>query len=68
MCFRDFIREVNTILSQQGRRRVSDTQIRWAISKRRISKPPLDGSLRYDFGTEHVKQALAIFGEQTVAA
>jgi hypothetical protein len=68
MCFRDYMREVNAILSEQGRRRVSETQIRWAMTKGRISRPPLDGSLRYDFGTEHVKQALAIFGEQQLSA
>jgi len=68
MCFRDFMRQVNTVLSQQGRRPVSETQIRWALSKGRISRPSLDGSLRYDFSTDHVKQALAIFGEETITA
>jgi hypothetical protein len=49
MCFGD----LRKALLQQGLR-VSDMQIRWAMSSGKVQRPPLDGSLRFDFSPEHV--------------
>lgn len=57
MCYRDFIRT----LADQGIR-VSDAQIRWAITSGKLPRPPMDGSLRYIFSEEHVEKAKQIFG------
>ena len=56
MCFRDVVRR----LFGEGIR-VSDTQVRWAIATGRLPRPPLDGSLRYVFGDEHLEVARRIF-------
>jgi hypothetical protein len=37
------------------------SQIRWAIESGHVSRPPLDGSLRFDFGPQHVEQLIAHF-------
>lgn len=58
MCYRDFVRT----LADQGVR-VSEAQIRWAITSGKLSRPPMDGSLRYVFGAEHVDRAKEIFGK-----
>jgi hypothetical protein len=62
MCFRDFIRR----LAGEGIR-VSDTQVRWAITTGKLPRPPLDGSLRYVFGDEHLEIAKRIFSKHQVA-
>lgn len=35
---------------------VSETQVRWAINSGKVSRPPLDGSLRFDFRPEHLRE------------
>jgi hypothetical protein len=49
MCFRDVLDAL-----QADGVRANAVQIRWAISSGRVSRPPLDGSLRFDFGAEHL--------------
>ena len=63
MCFRDFIRR----LFGEGIQ-VSDTQVRWAIATNKLPRPPLDGSLRYVFGDEHLEVAKRIFHKQRATA
>ncbi len=41
---------------------ISETKIRWAISAGKVSRPPLDGSLRFNFGQEHLEQLRRLFG------
>ena len=63
MCFRDVVRR----LFGEGIR-VSDTQVRWAIATGRLPRPPLDGSLRYVFGDEHLEVARRIFSKPRATA
>jgi hypothetical protein len=56
MCLRDLILTLFT----EGRV-VTEGQVRWAITSGKISRPPLDGSLRFDFGPEHLEQLRRLF-------
>lgn len=51
MCLTDLLAR----LSNRGVE-ITEPQVRWAIKTGRISRPQLDGSLRFDFGDEHVSQ------------
>ena len=51
MCFGDVLRA----LHEEGIT-VTTTQVRWAITSGKISRPPLDGSLRFDFGEHHLAE------------
>jgi len=42
---------------------VTEPQIRWAITSGKIERPPLDGSLRFDFGEHHLCQLRQLFGQ-----
>jgi len=44
-------------LHQQGEK-VTETQIRWAIKSGKVSRPPLDGSLRFIFDERHVEEII----------
>jgi len=35
---------------------VTEAQVRWAIKSGRVTRPRLDGSLRFAFGPEHVHE------------
>lgn len=59
MCLRDLIL---TLLSEGHV--VTEGQVRWAITSEKISRPPLDGSLRFNFGDEHLQQLRRLFGKQ----
>ncbi len=59
MCMRDLI----TALRQEGLA-ITETQIRWAITSGKIPRPELDGSLRFDFGPEHLDQLRRLFGKK----
>jgi len=62
------LREFLTTLEQQGIV-VDEHQLRYAIKRRKISRPEMDASLRFVFRDEHLEQALRVFGgEQTVSA
>jgi hypothetical protein len=57
MCFRDLIEEL--------RRRdvcVTESQIRWGIRTGKLARPPLDGSLRFNFSVEHADEIETHFG------
>ena len=62
MCYRDFVR---TLADQDIH--VSDAQIRWAITSGKLPRPPMDGSLRYVFGDDHVERAKQLFGPRVAA-
>jgi hypothetical protein len=65
MCFGDVVREL-----QQHGLAVTGTQVRWAITSGKVSRPPLDGSLRFDFGEQHLAElrdhfaAVAVHGRR----
>lgn len=56
MCLKDLLRK----LRADGLV-VREPQVRWAITSGKISRPPLDGSLRFDFTQEHIEQLRQIF-------
>ncbi|MEI8371655.1 MAG: hypothetical protein WCJ35_02355 [Planctomycetota bacterium] len=62
MCFRDLQDELRRYGID-----VTQSQIRWAITSGKIVRPPLDGSLRFVFGPEHVEQLRQIFAVKTEA-
>jgi hypothetical protein len=57
MCLRDLL----TALRGEGVA-VTESQVRWAITSAKIDRPPLDGSLRFDFGQDHLEQLRRLFG------
>jgi hypothetical protein len=59
MCFGDLIKE----LESRGIV-VTDSQIRWAIKTGKVTRPPLDGSLRFSFSDENVAELAAHFKPQ----
>jgi hypothetical protein len=65
MCFGDVLRA----LRADGLT-VNATQLRWAVSSGKVSRPPLDGSLRFDFGEQHLAElrnyfrAVAVHGRR----
>jgi hypothetical protein len=56
MCLHDLI----AALHERGVD-VTETQIRWAIKSRKVTRPPLDGSLRFDFGEDHLHEITQYF-------
>ena len=50
MCFSDFVRALQEMGIQ-----ATTSQIRWAMASGKVTKPPLDGSLNFDFTNEHIK-------------
>jgi hypothetical protein len=51
MCFGDVLRAL-----REGGLHLTTSQVRWAITSGKVSRPPLDGSLRFDFGEEHLAE------------
>jgi hypothetical protein len=51
MCLRDLLTAL-----RGGGLEVTEAQIRWAIKTGKVARPPLDGSLRFAFGEEHLRQ------------
>jgi hypothetical protein len=47
---------------------LTEAQLRWAIATGKISRPPLDGSLRFDFGQHHVTEFVTYFRKKQRAA
>lgn len=43
---------------------VTVAQIRWAISSGKIPRPPLDGSLRFNFDQTHLKRMVRYFTDR----
>jgi hypothetical protein len=58
MCLRDLLLS----LKQDGIE-VTESQVRWAITSGKVDRPPLDGSLRFDFGEHHLCQLRELFGQ-----
>lgn len=58
MCLRDLL----DALRRDGVS-VTEPQIRWAITSGKIERPPLDGSLRFNFGEQHLYQLRQLFGQ-----
>jgi hypothetical protein len=56
MCLRDLL----SLLRREGLA-VSETRIRWAITSGKVARPPLDGSLRFDFQEEHLHELRQLF-------
>lgn len=56
MCFKDML----DALRADGLA-ITSTQLRWAINSGQVSRPPLDGSLRFDFGPQQVAELRAYF-------
>jgi hypothetical protein len=64
VCLHDFLRT----LRAEGVT-LTEAQIRWAMATGKVSRPPLDGSLRFDFGPQHVAEVVTYFSKkQRVAA
>lgn len=47
--------------------KVSESQIRWALRTGRVSRPRVDGSLRFDFTVENVADLATYFSEREVS-
>ena len=56
MCFGDLVHE----LRRHGIS-VTESQIRWAIKTGKVSRPDLDGSLRFKFSEENVSEIVRYF-------
>ena len=61
MCFSELLRD----LRQQGIE-VSEARIRFAIKTGKVSRPRVDGSLRFDFSDENVAEIAAHFTDASV--
>jgi hypothetical protein len=59
MCFQELLAEL-----RDRDITPTTTQIRWAITSGKVSRPPLDGSLRFRFGAEHVDEFVGYFGSR----
>jgi hypothetical protein len=44
---------------------VTASQVRWALSSGKVSRPRLDGSLRFDFAEQNVRELLAYFASDS---
>jgi hypothetical protein len=56
MCLRDLL----NLLRERGLV-VTEPKLRWALKTGKLSRPPVDGSLRFDFGEQHLREVLAYF-------
>jgi hypothetical protein len=63
MCMRDLLKR----LQSEGLT-VSEARLRWAMSTGKVTRPPLDGSLRFDFGEEHVQEILAYLASREASS
>ena len=62
MCLKDLLKKLHA----EGTL-ATEPQIRWAITSGKVPRPPLDGSLRFDFGEEYLEMFRALFGPCTGA-
>ena len=56
MCFSD----VRRVLAANGIG-ATTSQIRWAIDAGHVTRPPRDGSLRFEFSEQHVAELVSYF-------
>ncbi len=61
MCFRDVL----DALRAAGLN-INGTQLRWAITSGKIARPPLDGSLRFDFSPQQVDELRNYFTRRKI--
>ena len=47
---------------------VSESQVRWAIVSGKVTRPPLDGSLRFIFGERQLGEMRQLFGTKVMEA
>ncbi len=57
MCLNDLMKVL-----RERRPSVTVAQVRWAITTGKVSRPPLDGSLRFDFGEKNLEELIRYFG------
>jgi hypothetical protein len=62
MCLRDLL----NLLRERGLA-VTEPKLRWALKTGKLSRLPVDGSLRFDFGEQHLREALAYFSGKAKA-
>ncbi len=63
MCFADLLCEIRS----RGIA-VTEPQIRWAIKSGKVSKPIIDGSLRFVFNDDNVGELVDLFGRTSAEA
>jgi hypothetical protein len=63
MCLRELMDELRRVGIT-----VSETQIRWAIKTGKVSRPRVDGSLRFDFRDENVAEIATHFADRAEVA
>jgi hypothetical protein len=61
MCYGDVLRAL-----QEDGLSVTTTQVRWAITSGKVSRPPLDGSLRFDFSEQNLADLKNYFKAVTI--
>jgi hypothetical protein len=61
MCLGDLM----IALHEQGIE-ATEAQVRWAIKCGRVPRPPLDKSLRFNFGTTHLEELKAYFAQRAI--
>ena len=61
MCLKDLLKRL-----QRDGLDVTEAQIRWAINSGKVTRPPLDGSLRFVFGERHVAELRMWFDRREV--
>jgi hypothetical protein len=61
MCLKDLLKR----LRNEGLN-VTEAQVRWAINSGNVTRPPLDGSLRFVFGEDHVVELRTWFERRRV--
>ncbi len=62
MCFGDMLRAL-----RDSGLNLTSTQVRWAITSGKVSRPSLDGSLRFDFGERHLTELREHFASVAVS-
>jgi hypothetical protein len=62
MCLRDVMAVLRTKNLE-----VTEAQIRWAITSGKVSRPSLDGSLRFDFRDRHLEELLSYFASNKLS-
>lgn len=60
MCLREVLDELRRCGVE-----VTESQIRWAITTGKISRPRVDGSLRFDFQADNVAEIATHFADRS---
>lgn len=47
---------------------VTPTQVRWAMVSGKVTRPPLDASLRFNFGPDHLQELVEHFNRKKTQA